>query len=418
MKVALLIIGDEILLGQVVDTNSTRIARYLYELGLHIQTKLTVSDAEPEILKGLQYLTDLADIILMTGGLGPTKDDITKKAMATFLKRKLIFSDDARLHLEKILAKRNRAIDEMQLTQCYIPEFAELLNNDLGTANGLWILSGSKIYISMPGVPYEMENIIEKEVMPRLQKFPIQNNIMHRSLLTGGLGETQIAKRIEPLLDKHSQEIKLAYLPSIGQVRLRLSHYNASTVVEEKKLEDAYEMIQKELQDILIGKGNISLEEKLGKILESKKASIATAESCTGGLIAKKICSVPGASQYFKGGIVAYQYDIKEKILDVKSQTLETDGAVSENCVREMVEGALQLMLCDYAIACSGIAGPDGGTPEKPVGTVWMACGNKDHIIAKKYIFPWDRTRNIEATSVYALLLFWEYLKAEDSKQF
>ncbi|MBK9109336.1 MAG: CinA family nicotinamide mononucleotide deamidase-related protein [Saprospiraceae bacterium] len=416
MRIALLIIGDEILLGQVVDTNSARIARFLYEAGLHIHAKLTVSDTEADIVGGLQWLKDKADLILMTGGLGPTKDDITKKALASFLNTKLVFSDEARLQLEKILSKRNRVIDEMQLLQCYIPEQAKLLNNELGTANGLWIEADTKLYIAMPGVPYEMENIMQMEVMPRLKKFPNQHHIIHRSLLTGGLGETQIAKRIEPLLNDVSKDIQLAYLPSIGQVRLRLSHYHARSFAEEKELENAFEIIQNEMQDVLIGEGDISLEEKIGQLLMNKASSLATAESCTGGLIAKKICAIPGASNYFKGGIVAYQYDIKEKILAVKHQTLETDGAVSENCVREMVLGALQIVESDFAIACSGIAGPDGGTPEKPVGTVWMACGNKEHIVAKKYVFPWDRTRNIEATSVYALLLFWDYLKSRDKQ--
>lgn len=412
MKIALLIIGDEILLGQVVDTNAARIARFLFEAGLHIQTKLTVSDTEQDIVEGLQWLTERADVILMTGGLGPTRDDITKKALARFLNVPLIWSEKAHQHLKSLFEKRNRTLDEMQLGQCYIPEPAELLDNQLGTANGLWIQRDSRFYISMPGVPHEMDNIMENEVMPRFKKWPGIHNIKYRSLLTGGQGETQIANRIEPLIKEWAQELKLAYLPSLGQVRLRLSLYNAFSEIEDQKLDRAYESICNELQDILIGEGKITLEERIGQILIRNKESVATAESCTGGLIAQKICSIPGASLYFKGSVVAYQYDIKEKLLSVQAQTLDTAGAVSEQCVIEMAEGVLQAMQSDYAIACSGIAGPGGGTPEKPVGTVWMACGKKNHIVTKKYVFPWDRTRNIEATSVYALLLFWDYLKA------
>lgn len=412
MRISLLVIGDEILLGQVVDTNASAMAKILYESGLHIQSKLTVSDVEHEIIKGLEFLSADSDVVLMTGGLGPTKDDVTKKSLAKFLSRPLVFSEEARLHLERFLRKRNRDIDALQLSQCYIPEGSTLLNNDLGTAQGIWVRLSNTTYISMPGVPYEMESILKNEVMPLFSKFPRQQKILHKSLLTGGLGETQIAARIEPLLSDMPQQLKLAYLPSIGKVRLRLTLQQSENDIDVALLDRYFGIIYKELEDVAIAEGNLSIEEMIGQVLKEAGLTLSTAESCTGGLIARKICLIPGASDYYRGSVVAYQNELKENLLEVEADILERDGAVSEACVIGMVSGACKHLQSDFSIACSGIAGPTGGSEDKPVGTVWMACGRENDIITKKYVFPWDRRRNIEATSVYALLLFWQYLNS------
>lgn len=411
MKIALIVIGDEILLGQVIDSNASSIAKLLYEEGLQIFKKWTVADQKEEIQLALIESSQQADIILMTGGLGPTKDDITKKTLADFLKRPLVFNEIQQKHLEKILKPRGIPITEMQLHQCYLPDQSLLLDNQLGTALGMWLEQQGKIYISMPGVPYEMEFIMQHTVIPKLRSFQSEKRLIHQTVVTVGLGETEIAARIEPLLSNMPDHISIAYLPSQGQVKVRLTATGSDEELIQKELNHFIRIIQTELESAIIGVGATSLEFEIGNLLRKGNKTLVTAESCTGGHLAHRITLIPGASDYFLGSVVAYQNHIKESLLGVSPEILETYGAVSEACVISMVKGSCEKFNSDFAIATSGIAGPGGGTSEKPVGTVWIAYGSKDNIETKKFQFTRDRIRNIEASSTYALILFWKFLK-------
>lgn len=413
MKISLIVIGDEILLGQVIDSNASSIAKLLYQEGLQVFKKWTVADQEDEIQRALAESTQQSDIILMTGGLGPTKDDITKKTLADFLKRPLVFNEIQNEHLEKILKSRGIEVTERQLHQCYIPERSLMLDNQMGTALGMWIEQEGKIYISMPGVPYEMEFIMQHAVIPKLRSFQSGKHMIHQTVYTVGMGETEIASRIEPLLSNMPDHISIAYLPSQGQVKVRLTTSGNDKEFLQVELNHFIKMIQTELETAIIGIGQTSLEREIGNLLRTGKKTLVTAESCTGGHLAHQISSVPGASDYFLGAVVAYQNHIKETLLNVAPEILETSGAVSEACVIAMVKGSCEKFNSDFAIATSGIAGPGGGTPEKPVGTVWIAYGTKDSIETKKFQFTRDRIRNIEASSTFALILFWKYLKKQ-----
>jgi nicotinamide-nucleotide amidase len=411
MKISLLIIGDEVLLGQVIDTNSSTIAKLLYKEGLEINKKWTVADREEEILMGLSEASSQSDVILMTGGLGPTKDDITKKAIAKFLNRELVFSEANKSHLTMMLNKRNIPVTPLHMEQCYLPADAEVLDNQMGTALGMWIEHNEKIFICMPGVPYEMEYIMIHGALPRLKTMSSGLTVVHQTIHTVGMGETEIADIIEPKLSAYFSEISLAYLPSQGQVKLRLTGKHTDPDYIEARITECRKIIDNCLPAQIIGYGETSLENEIGKLLRQKNKSLSIAESCTGGYLAHKITSVAGSSDYFKGCIVAYQNEIKQNQLKVSEQILNQHGAVSEECVREMVKGALVLFNSDYAIATSGIAGPGGGTPEKPVGTVWLAYGDVNLIKTRKFLFSRDRQRNIEATATFALIEFWKFLK-------
>lgn len=412
MKISLVIIGDEVLLGQVIDTNSATIAKLLYQEGLEVFKKWTVADLESEILTALSEASSQSDIILMTGGLGPTKDDITKKTLAKFMNQKLVFNEANKVHLTSMLTKRNILVNESHLVQCYLPANAEVLDNQMGTALGMWMEHKQKIIISMPGVPYEMEYILLNEVIPKIKALPQSIKVVHQTILTIGMGETEIADIIEPKLESLSNFISLAYLPSQGQVKLRLTGKHEDVNFIQQQILHYKKIIDECLKGNIIGYDQTSLEEEIGKLLRNKNKSLSTAESCTGGYLAHKITSISGASDYFKGSIVAYQNEIKQKHLKVPEEILNTQGAVSEECVRAMVKGACHLFDSDFAIATSGIAGPGGGTKEKPVGTVWIAYGNGENIKAKKFLFSRDRLRNIDASTTFALIEFWKFIKA------
>ncbi|HEX5624835.1 MAG TPA: CinA family nicotinamide mononucleotide deamidase-related protein [Saprospiraceae bacterium] len=412
MNIALVIIGDEVLLGQVIDTNSASIARMLYESGMQVNKKWTVADQHEEILAALKEASGQADLILITGGLGPTKDDITKKALAEFFKVPLVFSEENKLHIEAMLKERNIRLSDRHFEQCYLPQNAQLLDNRMGTALGLWMEDRGKIFVSMPGVPYEMEYIMQQDVLPRLKSnHKTVAGVYHETILTVGMGETEIADIIEPALGEFPEYLSLAYLPSQGQVRLRITGKHGDMDFLSAKVSSYVDQITNLLPEHIIGYGSTSLENEIGKWLRARGKSLSTAESCTGGFISHKLTSIPGASDFFKGGIISYHNDIKETHLGVPAEVLAEHGAVSEACVRHMVLGACETLQTDFAIAASGVAGPGGGTPEKPVGTVWIAYGSKSEVRTRKFRFYRDRLRNIEATSTNALVLFWKYLK-------
>ncbi|HKK75921.1 MAG TPA: competence/damage-inducible protein A [Saprospiraceae bacterium] len=404
MKTNLITIGDEILIGQIIDTNSAWMATELNQMGAEVEEILSIPDDLRAIKKALSRGFAQADLLLMTGGLGPTKDDITKKAIAEYFGVNLTFHQPTYERIQKLFERWGRSTTEAHRQQCFMPENAELLYNKMGTAPGMLFEKGHKILVSMPGVPYEMQYIMEKHVLPRIKK---QNNnsfaIAHRTILTVGEGESRIASRIEAIEDELPENIKLAYLPGLGRVRLRLSARGKNPDLLATALNEQVSRIQATIPELIFGYEKTSLEEAIGALLMKHEKTISTAESCTGGYLAHIITSVPGSSRYFQGSVVAYANEVKQRELQVKAKTLEEQGAVSEPTVREMVKGALEKFQTDLAVAISGIAGPDGGTPEKPVGTIWIAVGDRENTETLLLNAGKDRVKNIQYTAVYAL---------------
>ncbi|HMQ90231.1 MAG TPA: competence/damage-inducible protein A [Flavilitoribacter sp.] len=403
MNVHIITVGDEILIGQVVDTNSAWMGQRLNLIGASIERIISIGDDHDTIVSTIQSSLREADAVLMTGGLGPTKDDITKKAIAGYFGVKMTFDQGTLERVEKVLARFNRPMTEQLKEQCYVPENAVLLHNKMGTAPGMWFEQDGAVLVSMPGVPYEMQYLMENEVLPRLKGRLNGKPIAHRTVLTSGEGESFIAARIEKFEADLPANVKLAYLPSLGQVRLRLTGRDADEERLNRLLDDLQAQLVALIPDLVFGFGSNTLEAAVGELLLDRGLSLATAESCTGGYVAHLITSIPGSSRYFKGSVVAYANEVKQMRLGVKPATLAAYGAVSEETVREMAEGALDAIGVDVAVSISGIAGPDGGTPEKPVGTIWMAVADKKRTEAVKILAGRDRARNIDYAAVRAL---------------
>ena len=413
MNAFIIPIGDEVLIGQITDTNSAWIAQQLNLQGISVRHAMSVSDSHDEIIKAISYALSQADVIFITGGLGPTKDDITKKAIADFLGVDMFFHEDTWIRIQKIFEKFGRPTNEAHYNQCYMPNGVEILNNNMGTAPGMWFDFKGKVIISMPGVPSEMKYIMTNEALPRLKARYPGSPIAHRTIMTAGTGETELADLLSNFEDNLHSDLKLAYLPAFAQVRLRLTGRGS----DEEKLHILLDEKANEMESIVakfaFGRDEQTLEEVIGVLLRNKKQTVATAESCTGGLISHRITSVPGSSDYFIGSIIAYAYEAKVKHLNVSIETLNQFGAVSEECVKEMILGILESMQTDYGIAISGIAGPGGGTPDKPVGTIWVAVGNKQRTITRKLSLNRTRAINIEYASNIALIMLLNLLKTD-----
>lgn len=411
MKASIVTIGDEILIGQIVDTNAAWIASVLSEIGILISSKITVGDDKESILNAIKRAFNDADVALTTGGLGPTKDDITKPALAEYFGGGMKFSPSTFARIEKLFAKRGIPLSESHKQQCHLPAAAEIIANEMGTAPGMWFEKDDKVLCAMPGVPHEMKHLMINGVLPRLVQ---SSQVVYRqkTIRTSGIGESVLADLIEPVLEEH--DVSIAYLPSQGQVRLRLSKVGVKGEEEllERTLDNAITAVTQVIEPHVFGFDGETLQSFVGKVLQERGLTLGTAESCTGGYIAHMVTSVPGASGYFRGSVVAYDNGIKEKVLGVKNNTLERYGAVSEQTVSEMVSGAITLLECDIAIAVSGISGPSGGTREKPVGTVWIAVGDKNTIVAKRFLFAKDRVVNIKYTANYALDQLRKFLSA------
>lgn len=412
MKVHIVTIGDEILIGQITDTNSVWMAQQLNLIGARVVKKTAVSDIHTEIIQSIAEGFASADIVLMTGGLGPTKDDITKKAIADFFGVEMELHPTTYDHIKRFFEKLNRVIPEEALRiQCLMPTNATLLTNKMGTAPGMWFEKDGKVLVSMPGVPYEMEYLMTHEVIPRLKNHFPGKPIAHRTILTVGEGESNIAKRIEAFENSLPANIKLAYLPNIGQVRLRLTGIGDDELELNKLLDIKAQALENLIPEIIFGHGDISLEQTIGGMLRARHLTLGTAESCTGGYLAHRITSISGSSEYFQGSVVSYSNELKMNVLGVNAKTLEQHGAVSEPTVIEMVQGALQVLGVDVAIAISGIAGPGGGTPEKPVGLVWLAIGNQTIVKTRKIQAGRDRLRNIQYATNMAMNLIRQFLQ-------
>ena len=403
MLTEIITIGDELLIGQVVDTNSAWMAQRLNEIGIKVKQISSVSDDESHILKALHEASMRADIILITGGLGPTKDDITKKTLCKYFKTGLKFDEESFKIIESIFISRGRQVTPINRLQAEVPENCTVLHNYQGTAPGMWFEQNEKIYISMPGVPSEMKGLMEKIVIPKIkERFPLVP-IIHKTILTQGIGESYLSDLISSWEDNLPSHIKLAYLPAAGMVRLRIT---AKGVDEEALLKEVNAealKLKALIGEYIYGYENDRLEGLIGRLLRDQKKTISTAESCTGGFIAHKITSIPGSSEYYIGSIVAYANEIKVNELDVDFHIFEKYGAVSEEVVKSMASNVRKKFKTDYSIACSGIAGPDGGTAEKPIGTVWIAVSNPEKTITRKLQLGTNRERVILETAQHAL---------------
>ncbi len=410
MTAHLLTIGDEILIGQIIDSNSSWMGRELNLRGIRVTGRSSVGDTREAILAGIQHAATQANVVIMTGGLGPTKDDITKKTLAEMFESDMYLDEPTLERIKGYFVKINRPLPPTMHDQATLPTKATILVNKVGTAPGMWFERDGVVFISLPGVPFEMEYLMAQEVIPRLLERFLPRPIAHRTLLTACEGESMIAQRIEAFEDALPDHLKIAYLPGLGQVRLRITGVWPGEVVPpnaEAELQAELDQKAAELEaiipDLVYGHEDDSLAKVIGRKLLERNWKLATAESCTGGYIAHLITEVPGASAYYPGSVVAYSYDMKQQLLGVPATLLETEGAVSEICVKAMAEGALHNLGVDIAVAVSGIAGPGGGTPEKPVGTVWMAVATKEGTKTAKHIFGRDRSKNIQLTATYAL---------------
>jgi nicotinamide-nucleotide amidase len=403
MIAEIITIGDEILIGQIIDTNSAWIAEQLNLIGIKIVQKTSIGDDKKAIIDALNGSAKRANLVFITGGLGPTKDDITKSTLCEYFDSKLIFNEQVFKDVEGFFVKRNLPMIESNRQQADLPEKCDVIRNFRGTAAGMWFKKDGVEFISMPGVPFEMIAMMEDSILPLIkQKFKLPV-ILHRTILTHGVGESFLAQRIEKWENNLPTNLRLAYLPSPEQVRLRMSIYGENESELHKILEDQEAKLKMYLEKEIFGYGKQTLEEVVGLLLKSKNATVSTAESCTGGNIAHLSTSISGSSSYFKGSVVAYSNEIKVNLLKVNTNSLEQFGAVSEEVVKQMAEGVRNIMQTDYAIATSGISGPDGGTDDKPVGTTWIAVASKNKVWAKKFVFANDREINIKRTSAAAL---------------
>jgi len=413
MKAIIVTIGDEILIGQILDTNSTWLASELHLLDIQVVKILSIQDTKEAIEHTLATASLEADLIITTGGLGATKDDITKKSIASFLGLEMYFDDDVYAHIDALYARYNRTLTETLKEQCYMPMGTQILKNTMGTAPGMLFHCGKCRIVSMPGVPYEMKWIFEHSLVPELIKTRSDVFLKHRTIRTIGMGETTIADKIEDITDNFPNNFCIAFLPSIGTVRLRISGRGKDDALLESQLQEYSERIATRLSDIVFGYGSQTLAEAIQQKYVAKSVTVGTAESCTGGNISRTITSAAGASTYYMGSIVAYDYKLKTSLLNVSEELLNKYGAVSEETVIAMVRGGLQLLQTDVVIAVSGIAGPGGGTPEKPVGTIWLACGDQNKIKTKKLQLSKNRDKNIIYTTNVALNMLRKYIDAE-----
>lgn len=405
MKAIIITIGDEILIGQIIDSNSAWIASQLQDLNIKVTKIESISDDHHTIKDALKRACNEVDLIITTGGLGPTKDDITKIAIADFLGLDSYFDQGVYDNLVAMFARFGRTPNEAHKHQAEMPKGVKLLENKMGTAPGMLFEHKGTTIVSMPGVPYEMKYIFSESLTPLLKEKSGNIAIQHKTIHTAGRGESQIAEQIEPIINQLPENIKIAYLPSLGKVRLRLSGTHQDTDILEKDMQRFTSLIVAELGDLVFGYDDDSLSSVVQKTCIKNQLTLSVAESCTGGNLAKTLLEIPGASAYFLGGIVAYSYQLKGDLLGVKQETLDNFGAVSNETVIEMAKGALKTMNSDIALAISGIAGPGGGTPEKPVGTIYLCCATKDHHELKKLSLSKDRAVNIRYTTNAAMLM-------------
>jgi nicotinamide-nucleotide amidase len=401
----LLTIGDEILYGQIVDTNSQWMSAELSNAGIRVVRKTSVGDAENEILTAFAEAEKRADIILITGGLGPTSDDLTKPCLARYFNCEIRIHEEALAEVTEFFKSRGRELTEINRQQAALPVCCEKITNVMGTAPGMWFERNGKVFVSMPGVPHEMKRMMTDLVIPKLQKRFHTPYIHHQLIRTVGIGESFLAERIAPWEQALPSHIKLAYLPRLGEVKLRLTAHGSDKATLQQQTQDLIEKLQHYAGEYIFGYGTEPLEVVLGNTLREKQLTLAIAESCTGGYLTHLITSVPGSSDYFLGSLIPYAYEIKMRQLGVKPETLEQYGAVSEPTIIEMANLVRAKFNTSIGVATSGIAGPGGATPDKPVGTVWIAYSDRYQTVTRKLQLSKDRLINIKLASVAVLNL-------------
>lgn len=411
MQATVITIGDEILIGQIVDTNSVSISRHLNAAGIVVREKISVGDDREQIVSTLERALDRSQIVILTGGLGPTKDDITKKTLAEMFHGRMRFDERVAGHVKRMLESRGIVFNELNRSQALVPDCCTVLFNAHGTAPGMWFERDGKVAVSLPGVPYEMEHLMQDEVMPRLKAHFALRSIVHRTLITSGLAESMLAERIAPWEEALPSYLKLAYLPNPGAVRLRLSAYEVEGESVAREIERQFEALKQRIPEYVVGYETATVQELVHDRLIEKGATLAVAESCTGGAIASRFTAMPGASAYFRCGAVAYANEIKSSVLGVSEADLERFGAVSEPVARQMAEGVRRLSGADYAVATTGIAGPAGGSDEKPVGTVWIAVATPSGTTAVCRQCGTDRGQIIDRAASFAIALLRDALK-------
>ena len=404
-------IGDELLMGQVIDTNSAFIAKQLNSIGITLKRRVAIGDDKDEIINALEREKKDASIIIMTGGLGPTADDITKPVLCKYFGGELVVHQQTLEHITNLFENvLKRPMIERNIKQAEVPNVCNVLENKVGTAPGMLFEKDGVSFFSLPGVPYEMKWLMENKVIPFLAEKNTETFIEHQTLITFGVGESFIAEMLVDFENNLPKNIKLAYLPNYGLVRLRLTGYSNNKENLSATINQQFNQLKILVKDILMVDEDISIEALIGKLLKEQNKTVSTAESCTGGYISHLLTSVAGSSEYYEGSIISYSYAAKEKVLHVEKNILEEFGAVSEQTVSLMAKNVLELMNTDYSIAVSGIMGPGGKTADKPIGTVWMAVASKQKVVTKLFRFRFDRKKNIEQTATNALILLRELI--------
>jgi nicotinamide-nucleotide amidase len=405
MKAAIITIGDELLIGQTIDTNSAWMGAELSKAGFDVCRMISIHDRREDIIYALHEAVGKTDVVLITGGLGPTSDDITKQTLCEFFNTRLVTNDEVLRMIEGMMSRRNFPMNENNRRQAEVPESCRVLINATGTAPGMWFEKDGTVFVSMPGVPYEMKYLMTELVLPELNKRFTSQIIIHRNIMTYGTFEAKLAEMLSGFEAGLPENIKLAYLPASGVIKLRLTGTGKEHEPLSYLINDQVNKLYRIIPDYIYGENEESLEMVIGKLLKEKNSTVCTAESCTGGEIAYMITSVPGSSAYYKGSVVAYANSVKTQLLGVQEGLIEKNGAVSEQVVQDMATGARNLFKTEYAVATSGIAGPDGGTEAKPVGTIWIAVASEKGIVTEKRVFGNDRLTNIKRFSLAALNL-------------
>lgn len=403
VRAEVITIGDEILFGQITDTNTAWIGTELTNIGIRVVRKTSVGDQADAILQSLHEAHQRADVIIITGGLGPTKDDITKKTLCTYFGVGMVRNETALALVTGFFEKRGREMTDLNRAQADLPANAVYIQNDWGTAPGMWFEHDQRVYVSLPGVPFEMKHLMANRILPKLTEHFKTPIIKHKMIRTVGIGESFLAERIEAWEDALSDHIKLAYLPSFGGVKLRLTATGDDNGQLDQELAEQVAKVMPLIQKNVYGFDNDELETVVGTLLTEKKLTLAAAESCTGGYLSAQITKVPGSSVYFWGSVVSYNNSVKIAQLGVKPETLDQYGAVSEETIRQMAEGVRKALGTHIGIATSGIAGPGGGTPDKPVGTVWIACATDQRTVTRLLKLGQYRDQNIQLTTTYLL---------------
>lgn len=412
MVAEIITIGDELLIGQIVDSNSAWLAAQLNDTGIAVRKITSVGDQPVHLKEALDGAFGYANLVILTGGLGPTRDDKTKAALRDYFGGEMIVHEPTLTHVKRIFSRLDLPVLEVNLHQALVPDSCQVLPNPNGTAPGMWFERAGKVCIALPGVPHEMKDLTQKQILPRLREFfkGRFEQICHKVIITAGIGESLLAEMIAEVENTLPPHIRLAYLPNLGTVRLRLSGRGADNGALRRQVSDFARKIIALARPYVIAEEDLAIHQIIINELKKRNQTLATAESCTGGYIAHLITTEPGASEVFKGGVVVYSNELKQRLLQVRPDTLEDHGAVSRQAVEEMAQAAVSKLHTDFAIAVSGVAGPGGGTPEKPVGTVWIAVAGKDRVNSRRFLFGNKRMQNIQRSATAALNMLYQFM--------